>query len=117
MLARRQELPTMARDPYEGLVPQRLHVLNEVVILLVLQKENRWLTAFEVEKGAAKLKGDESIKIQVGPALRQLYNDDLVDSRVFEHETRQRKVTKYQLTQKGAKAASLYYGFFQEWPR
>ena len=117
MLDKIRELPTMTRDSYKGLVPPRVLVLNEIVILLVLRKENRWLTTFEVEKEAALMKGNPAISVQVNVALKQLYGLDLVDMRIFPQTKKTRKVTKYRLTQKGDKASELFYNLFRDWPR
>lgn len=112
MLAKK---PTGAQDPadeYTGLIPDRMVVLNEVTVLLVLQKEQRWMTSFELEVGVAKMRGDESRSVQLTGGLKQLLSAGLLETATFPDPKTKRKVAKYALTEKGEQSAALFHQLF-----
>lgn len=102
-------------DNYSGIVPDRMIVTNEITVLLVLRKENDWMTAFQIEVGVAKMRGDETRSVQLTGGLRQLINNGLVEEQTFKDTKTRRTVKKYLLTPKGEQSADLFYQLFLLW--
>lgn len=115
MLAKRTEPTKKSKDLYADLVPERMFVQNEVLMLITLHREQRHLTAFEIEKGVAVLKGDESRSVQVGAGLKQLIEADLVETEMVPDTKTKRQVTKFYLTEKGSQTAELFLQMFKLW--
>lgn len=110
MLARKiKERP----DALSRIIPERMVVLNEIVVLLVLRRSGDWCTVFELEVGVAKMRGDPSRSIQLTGGLKQLLGQGLIETESFQDTRARRPVAKYKLTPKGETAADLFLELFK----
>lgn len=109
MLAKR-----VGDDEYHGIIPERILVHNEIVTLLVLHREGRYLSAFEIEVAVVGMRGGQTKSVQITGSLRRLLEAGLTKAeRFFSDDKTKRTVVKYRLTDKGLQSAELFLELFK----